>query len=504
MTVKPTITRTFGPIHFEDLDPHRFEDLIRELIYDYKDWQSIEATGRSGSDDGFDIRAYEKREITTQDENENGDETEVVHPMEGNLWMVQVKRKKEIGPKKIEAIIAEIDLNNPPYGYILAAAANFSKESYDVFRNELRKKGVMEYYLWGKAELEDMLHLPKNDRTLFAFFGISLVSRRRSRSTEIRSIISVKNKLFRVLGEGDNIYKEILLRDLKDTKYPYKKEYNDFASKPRWKKYIVFSNHPLGICCHIKEYLAFMDMEKKEWDYFNEYDFVRDENEEGDKRKERIEKHDLINDVWEFYPRRNKGHILIEGLVKYTDIGAVDEKGDILHNYPHIYVDFDKEKGPFARFINILKIGDKEILLTDEYNRVNIFPKKIEKQKMGKIYKTKKILLNPESYKEFKEYRLDTLFESEGKYSFLNPRDVILVVNQNNESEDDYIQITYKVKMKIIDYLEQSPESSRVRMRIRPQLSRDYSDNEEINIYEFKRYYDSQLRKNHHIVKKIN
>ena len=43
---KTRITRTYGPIHFEDLDPHRFEDLIRELIYDYRDWQTIEATGR--------------------------------------------------------------------------------------------------------------------------------------------------------------------------------------------------------------------------------------------------------------------------------------------------------------------------------------------------------------------------------------------------------------------------------------------------------------------------
>jgi len=40
---KPVVTRTFAPIHFEDLDPHRFEDLVRELIYDFRDWQSIEA-----------------------------------------------------------------------------------------------------------------------------------------------------------------------------------------------------------------------------------------------------------------------------------------------------------------------------------------------------------------------------------------------------------------------------------------------------------------------------
>jgi hypothetical protein len=40
MPAKPTITRTYGQIHFEDLDPKRFEDLIRQLIYDFKDWQN--------------------------------------------------------------------------------------------------------------------------------------------------------------------------------------------------------------------------------------------------------------------------------------------------------------------------------------------------------------------------------------------------------------------------------------------------------------------------------
>ena len=56
---KPDVTRTLGPIHFEDLDPHRFEDLVRQLAYDFKQWQSIESTGRGGADDGFDIRRYE-------------------------------------------------------------------------------------------------------------------------------------------------------------------------------------------------------------------------------------------------------------------------------------------------------------------------------------------------------------------------------------------------------------------------------------------------------------
>ena len=182
---KPIVSRTFAAIHFEDLDPHRFEDLIRELIYDFRSWQSIEATGRSGGDAGFDIRAYERlAPLATADDEE--EPVEARHPMDGPQWMIQGKREKTLTPSDVKKILADIEPNDPPYGYILAASAVFSKKAYDVFRDELRNKGVMEFYLWGRPELEDMLHLPKNDRILFTFFGISLVSRRRSRSTEVR------------------------------------------------------------------------------------------------------------------------------------------------------------------------------------------------------------------------------------------------------------------------------------------------------------------------------
>ena len=56
-------TRTIGPLHLEDLEPHRFEDLIRQLIYDFRNWRRLEATGRAGSDAGFDARGAE---ITAQ------------------------------------------------------------------------------------------------------------------------------------------------------------------------------------------------------------------------------------------------------------------------------------------------------------------------------------------------------------------------------------------------------------------------------------------------------
>jgi hypothetical protein len=56
----PLTTRTLNPLHFEDLEPHRFEDMVRQLAYDLKEWKSIEATGRLGDDEEVDIRATEK------------------------------------------------------------------------------------------------------------------------------------------------------------------------------------------------------------------------------------------------------------------------------------------------------------------------------------------------------------------------------------------------------------------------------------------------------------
>lgn len=243
---KPQIARTYAPIHFEDLDPHRFEDLIRELIYDFRDWQAIEATGGSGQDAGFDIRAFERADATEPADEDDQDQ-EQPHPMDGRRWMIQVKREKQISPASVRKILADVDANDPPYGYILAASAVFSKTSYDVFREELRKKGVMEFYLWGKPVLEDMLHFPKNDRILFTFFGVSLVSRRRSRTTEVRSFISIKNKLYKILGTPEaHFHKTILLRDIKDDNYPYRKKYPDFEKRPRWIERVAFTHHPLG------------------------------------------------------------------------------------------------------------------------------------------------------------------------------------------------------------------------------------------------------------------
>jgi len=326
--IKNKIKRTYGPIHFEDLDPRRFEDLIRELIYDYKDWLTIEATGRGGSDKGFDIRAYEKtyKPPVSDSEDENLEE---IYPMAGNLWMIQCKREKEIGPKRVKKILLDIDSKNPPYGYILAAPVNFSKQSYDVFREELQKKGVMEFYLWGKAELEDMLHLPKNDRILFTFFGFSLVSKRRSRATEIRQVVTNKNKLYRILGDGIEFRnRSVLFRDSKDTKYPYEDEYKNFKEYPRWCEYETVAYHPLGLIVNTHRFFAYVDTEKREYDFTNTINLINRKSDSQEERVKHQEIREIVEDYWDHLPRRNQATFIRNGLVRYDEMLVIDDKGD--------------------------------------------------------------------------------------------------------------------------------------------------------------------------------
>lgn len=96
-----TPTRTLGPLHLEDLEPYRFEDLVRQLIYDFRNWRALEPTGRSGSDDGFDVRGFEVVSGGALVESEGDAEVSSASPTEDRVGLVRCKREKTIPPKKL-------------------------------------------------------------------------------------------------------------------------------------------------------------------------------------------------------------------------------------------------------------------------------------------------------------------------------------------------------------------------------------------------------------------
>jgi hypothetical protein len=486
---RSNITKTLGPIHFEDLDPHRFEDLVRELVYDFKDWQSLEATGRGGNDDGFDIRAYERMNKAVGDSDETDPSEEPVHPMDGHVWMFQCKREKEIGPARVDDIVSDgVDATNPPYGYVLAAPANFSKTSYDRFRERLRERGVMEFYLWGRAELEDMLHLPKNDHILFAFFGISLISRRRSRATEIRSVVAAKNKLLKLLGETP-AQQPVLIRDIKDVHYPYKEKYKDFKAYPRWREFPVVDMHPLGIVIQMRRCYAFRDSIKSEWDYTDAVSLVHRQTEDETTKAER-NLQENVEGFWELFQKSEQVMFIMNGLIRFDSITVIDGEGDSLFKFPHLYVDFQGDRGPFYGTSQYLEIDQYRHETLDSLKRVKKFPKTFESPKIGTVYKDKRLKLNDPTLAFLKGtggYSMNTFYEIEKVHDFLNPCDVIEVDRSENA---DGSRIMIKITNKRVQCGKELTESA---YAIEGQIGRKLSPADIVSVYEFKRVYDWQV-----------
>ena len=123
--------------------PHRFEDLVRQLAYDFRNWRSLEAIGRSGTDEGVDIRGIEQGDATDEHLDTGGDDiAEPDAPVEHGAnreWIFQCKREKTLGPKKVNDIIKDFfsGTTETPYGYVLAAACDFSKAARDAFADAL-------------------------------------------------------------------------------------------------------------------------------------------------------------------------------------------------------------------------------------------------------------------------------------------------------------------------------------------------------------------------------
>lgn len=502
MTTRAHVTRTFGPIHFEDLDPHRFEDLIRQLAYDFKQWQSIESTGRGGADDGFDIRAYEAVAPSVPSDDDNEDPT-APHPMEGNLWMIQCKREKELGPKKVEGIVVDtVDPESPPYGYILAAPVNFSKAAHDKFRAELRSRGVMEFYLWGAGELEDMLHQPKNDHILFAFFGISLVTRRRSRTTEVRSAVSCKNKLMRALGE-DPKNKTILARDLQDLHYPYKDEYGDFDKSPRWKAYAAVEFHPLGLLVLVRRHFAFYDKPSAQWDFTefvnntrSDYGLHPQPHDPADEQRRHA-----VKAFWEQLPRANRAMHIYQGLIRFDSIALVDEKGDSDFSCPHVFIDF-RGKGPFAGGIEYLEIDEHHHAPADRAKRVAIFPKDFIKPVFGTIHEDKAVVLGDRARRALEHNRNGaTIYDPNGKYSYLKVTDVVGIDKAGGGGRSQYLlKVTNIRTVAGAALLAEGKDNPFHQLEIEAQIGKELNPADSIQVIEAEAIYDWQIGQNRPVI----
>lgn len=387
----PTATCTIGPLHLEDLEPHRFEDMMRQLLYDFRPWRDLEATGRSGADGSFDARGWEiiaGEAPETNNDAENGDaDTAAISMVTDRLWLIQCKREKSIGPKKLIDYLEEIPHADRKqiYGVVLAAACDFSKKARDDFRAKVRELGFSEAYLWGKGEIEDMLFQPKNDHLLFAYFGVSLQTRRRAVKAEVRSKLAIKRKSERLLQQ----YVNVLVRDATDDRYPY---LDEDKSKPlfergRWRVFRFLGCFHDGLRFQARRHNAFLDSNGIHWDYTETINGARPSGYEDpwSEEADATNNEEAIN-VWKAFstlPKENQGVYEVVIVLPYENVIDIDEKGDDRFNGPHIYTTQHKgSRGPFEEgcYISLHTTGmEQRHIDPEEKNRVEKFPRKNKK-----------------------------------------------------------------------------------------------------------------------------
>jgi hypothetical protein len=148
------VTRTTNKLHFEDLDPLRFENLVLDLLCSWRRWKRINSVGQASSDSGVDIIGRE------------GDGTQEIE------WHVQCKRHKRLSISEIDKALSKLEKNFARHeSLILATACNVSKRMVDHVVKRATSIGYATVLVWDRSFLETML-FQGNNRILRKYFGV--------------------------------------------------------------------------------------------------------------------------------------------------------------------------------------------------------------------------------------------------------------------------------------------------------------------------------------------
>jgi len=319
MAQKARPTRTTNRLHFDDLDPRRFEDLGVGLVYRLRRWLAINHYGRSGTDEGIDIHAVEDLE--------NGAR---------RRWFIQCKRYQKLAKAELRAIVdsALERAETPPEVLLVIAGCAVSKTSHDDFQKYATTKGIGIPLIWDASVLEAKLYAEYHD-LLFAYFGVSVTGERRDRIASLRRNIRLKQQLRRdLLAETIDPAEvarhpshkfdcqNLVIRSIDDRFYPDHDPTVPGISS--WFKVEPwdFYHNGLEVVMGIRE--AMFDQEGR-WSLLGEW-----------------------RPASNAYAYHN---VFVIGRIPFDSIVDYDLLGDWYYNCPHLYCDFKYEGMPYEEIV---------------------------------------------------------------------------------------------------------------------------------------------------------
>jgi hypothetical protein len=253
---------------------------------------------------------------------------------------------------------------------------------------------------------------------------------------------------------------------------------------------VVSRHHPNGLLVRSREFFAYVDRSKKEWDFTEHADalvFRRDVLTD-DERKQHQKKQDEVLSILKFLPRTRQGTYEIEAMLAYADIPIVDPDGDAHHHHPHLYAEFIGRSGPYCTNSTRLSVGGEEIELDDTWRRIDFFPKTFSSSPAAvHIPRTEKINLDPAILKGFRDYGLlDTLYALDDRFDFLHQRDIVAVADSaySADHSDRLLQVLSIQKGPFAEYLKDQRDPYGIQHDAKRQIGREVADEEHVTILE--------------------
>jgi len=314
--MKPT--RTTNRLHFEDLEPSRFEDLCLAMVYRMNRWVEINHYGRSGSDEGIDIHAVEELEDGKR-----------------KAWFIQCKRWKKITKKELKDVADKAAQGHIPGVLLLVIACDIVKRNVEYFKAYANGKGIPTANIWTASILETKLYSEYHD-LLFAYAGVSLTGEKRERVATIGRNIRLKQRMRKdFIKPIDDIHEvlkrpykkfeheEAIIHSINDTIYPGIDE--DSVGISSWFKVAPYNFYHNGLEVILSQREAIFD-EGGNWDIIG--------YEEPDRKGN--------------YTKR---YVWVIGRIPYENMIEYDLEGDEYYGIPHIYCDFKNNGEPYEEIV---------------------------------------------------------------------------------------------------------------------------------------------------------
>ena len=309
------ITKTFGKLHFDDLDHGRFELLILSLIYTNKRWNEIHHCGVVGNDDGIDIYA-----------------TDILDNGKVRTWAIQCKRyQKFTAVNAKEAVKEIIDKNiSIPDVVLLVVSCNTSKKTIETYKKFAIEQNISNPFIMTASNIEAELYNKRHD-LLFAYFGIDLAFERRNRIETIKTRIRMKYSFTRAFRSekidfnnrhlGDtHKFSKLVIHSVDDNIYPEVYEQSFGISSWFVVEPLDFYNNGIEVIIGFAKGIIYNDLS---WEIINSQDLMSDA----------------------------KSNLLIIGRIPYNNIIAYDIEGDNYYGDPHIYCDFSCNGMPYEEIV---------------------------------------------------------------------------------------------------------------------------------------------------------